>query len=174
MRRAIHFIVIVITSILIASLYGVIHDQITYTISNEYYTLYKFPQFGINEWGISNTRSKVSVIGILATWWVVLYLGLIYGIISLFLKKRNSLKITLKSILMNILTAIIFGIFGFLYGWIVNPGSNNVEFLSEEHLKHFWIVGCIHNFSYFGGLMGLFIGIYFQIKYSKPKRPVLI
>ena len=52
----------------IAGLYGVIHDQITYSISAEYFTRLKFIQFRWADIGLP-TRAFVAEIGFLATWW---------------------------------------------------------------------------------------------------------
>lgn len=54
---------------LIAGLYGTVHDQITYSISLEYFTRLKFAQFHYAEFGLP-PRVFVAAIGFLATWWV--------------------------------------------------------------------------------------------------------
>lgn len=53
----------------IAGTYGVIHDQITYTLSEEYFTRLKFDQFRYADFGL-HPRVHVAEIGFLATWWV--------------------------------------------------------------------------------------------------------
>jgi hypothetical protein len=67
MRKILNFFLIIFASIFIAGVYGIFHDQITYTISFEYYTLFKFEQFGMNEWGISSERVKAGIVGFLAS-----------------------------------------------------------------------------------------------------------
>lgn len=88
MLKFLNFFLIIIFSILVAGIYGIIHDQITYSISNDYFTLFKFQQFGISKSPL-NIRAKVAIIGFLATWWVGLFLGIVYALLSLF---RNSKK----------------------------------------------------------------------------------
>jgi len=51
-------------SSLFAGLYGVIHDQITFTISNEYFMKLKYQQFHYISFN-NNDRIKVSIIGFL-------------------------------------------------------------------------------------------------------------
>jgi hypothetical protein len=169
MRKILNFILIILTSILIAGVYGIVHDQITYSISAEYYTLFKFEQFGINEWGISDVRTKAGIIGFLATWWVGLFLGIIYAIISLFLTSKKVLKVSVKSIFLNIGVAIVFGITGFIYGALFLKAENLNWYIPEQtkNVQDFVNVGSIHNFGYLGGVIGLIVGIYYQIKYSK-------
>ncbi|MGB0763409.1 MAG: hypothetical protein ACPGO0_05625, partial [Acidimicrobiales bacterium] len=62
-------LVVCVAGALIAGLYGIIHDQITYTISPEYFTKLKFYQFEYVDFGLPN-RAFVLFIGFLATWWV--------------------------------------------------------------------------------------------------------
>ena len=57
-----------------ASLYGIVHDELTYTLSPEYFTRLKFQQFAWADIGWPR-RVFVGQIGLLASWWV----GLIGG-----------------------------------------------------------------------------------------------
>ncbi|MGL4400835.1 MAG: hypothetical protein ACRCXD_13270 [Luteolibacter sp.] len=58
-----------LTGALIAGTFGILHDQITYTISPEYFTRMKFDQFRHANFGFS-PRVFVAEIGFMATWWV--------------------------------------------------------------------------------------------------------
>jgi hypothetical protein len=53
----------------LAGLYGIVHDQITYTISPEYFARLKFAQFHYADFGLP-PRIFVAEIGFLAAWWV--------------------------------------------------------------------------------------------------------
>lgn len=169
MRKIFNLFLIVFASIFIAGTYGIFHDQITYTISSEYYTLFKFDQFGINEWGISNERVKVGFVGFLATWWVGLTLGIVYALVSLFFNSKKVLKATLKSVFLNIGITVIFGFLGFIWGASFLRAENLNWYIPDEtiNVQNFINVGSIHNFGYLGGLFGLFLGVYFQIKNLK-------
>ena len=54
---------------LLAGCYGIFHDQVTYSISEEYFTRFKFLQFSYADFGLP-PRVFVAEIGFLATWWV--------------------------------------------------------------------------------------------------------
>src|SRR5690349_25031334 len=54
---------------LLAGCYGIVHDQITYSISEEYFTRLKVIQFRYADFGFP-PRVLVAEIGFLATWWV--------------------------------------------------------------------------------------------------------
>jgi hypothetical protein len=54
---------------LIAGGFGILHDQVTYSIAPEYFTKLKFDQFQAMDFGWPR-RAFVAEIGFLATWWV--------------------------------------------------------------------------------------------------------
>src|SRR6266567_3037820 len=58
----------------LAGVYGVIHDEVTYSISAEYFTRLKFSQFHYANFGLP-PRVFVAEIGFLATWWVGFFAG---------------------------------------------------------------------------------------------------
>lgn len=58
-----------IAGALSAGIFGVVHDQVTFTISPEYFTRMKFDQFRHADFGFP-PRILVATIGFLATWWV--------------------------------------------------------------------------------------------------------
>ena len=62
-------IAVAVCGAMVAGVYGILHDQITYTISPEYFSKFKFDQFRYAEIGLPD-RVFVAEIGFLATWWV--------------------------------------------------------------------------------------------------------
>jgi hypothetical protein len=65
---------IAILGALLAGLYGALHDQVSYTISPEYFTKMKFEQFHYANFGWPQ-RVFASEVGFLASWWVGLFGG---------------------------------------------------------------------------------------------------
>jgi len=106
-------------------------------------------------------------VGFFSTWWYGLLSGLILGLVGLkYDNTRLILNITLKSFIIIIGITILFGIVG--YGIAeLNPSENilnyNYPFQIENKID-FNKVGTIHDFSYFGGVIGLIIGTLNQIK----------
>ena len=163
-------ILIVIISIILASIYGILHNQISYSISPEYFTKFKFRQFEFYFMGENQPRQTASLIGVLSTWWFGLLLGLIIGIVGMF--QRNS-KIMWKSaigaIFRTLGIAIGIGIVGILVGKFLitnlNANWNLPADLTDQ--KSFLTAGTMHNFSYLGGIIGLIYGIKYQLKMKK-------
>ncbi|MBY8961340.1 hypothetical protein KJK34_01095 [Flavobacterium sp. D11R37] len=165
--------IIIILSIMIAGIYGILHDQITYSISPEYYTKFKFIQFRLlegNDTPIRNLRLLVAVTGWMATWWVGFIIGIILSMLAL---RQNLLRAmittSVKAILITIAVAIISGIAGYTYGSIIiiyQPEPYAGWYIPESvtDINSFVIVGSIHNFSYMGALAGLIIAVYFNFR----------
>lgn len=172
MKELANFLLITIISILFAGIYGTLHDQITFTISPEYYTLLKFPQFGIEQLRLP-IRIKVGIVGFLATWWVGLFLGMVYAFISLFLDAKRVLNVTVTSILINLGITVIFGFLGYFYG-VFFLSRENIDWyipVGIKDVKNYIHVGSIHNFGYIRGVVGLVIGALYQVKKTKNSFP---
>ena len=151
---------------LIGGMYGAIHDQISYTISKEYFTEFKFHQFHYADFNLSN-RHFVGIIGFLATWWVGMICGWFLARIRFFSDNLNSAnRDILKGFLLIFYFALSAGIVGGVVGYFNSYVLNIQEFLGWENqfsgtiFKRFVVVGMIHNFGYIGGLLGLIISIY--------------
>lgn len=150
---------------IVAGSYGIVHDQITYTISPEYFTKYKFAQFHYADFGWPE-RVFVGTIGFLATWWV----GFVAG---WFLARRlipnqprpRAFRQIRNGIICILSMGFLFGLIGFGYGVSCGPDADYAS--SEEILRRlgvtevyaFMRVAYIHNAGYLGGLVGLIVAL---------------
>jgi hypothetical protein len=174
MKKTIIFLLILISTPIIAGLYGIIHDEFTYTISNEYFTKFKFYQFGLAETGheaiFPNPRLQVAIVGFLATWWTGIIIGFGIGLVALIHKDYEAmLRVVKKSILITLIITALSGITGLLYGafYLTRVG---VSWWLPDNLidkNSFIMVGSMHNFSYLGGMIGLCVGIIYQISIAR-------
>ena len=160
-----------------AGIYGFLHDQISYTVSPEYFTKLKFSQFNIaNNF---HNRLGAGIVGIFATWWMVFIIGIIIIPIGLIIPNwKNYFQVMLMAFLYVSLTALIIGIIALVYG-LINYNINNIPgylILNDvEDKVNFAIVGNMHNFSYIGGIIGIIVGIiYIIIKNIKIRKMVKI
>ncbi len=150
---------------IVAGFYGIVHDQVTFTLSPEYFTRFKFQQFADVNPGLGD-RAFVAIIGVLATWWV----GLIGGyILARTAVRRDGTRLPTRQVL------LAFGIMlgGSLlcalagYAYAAAQSADAIEQAWEwwrihhgvQDLPAFAKVGCIHNGSYLGGALGLIAGI---------------
>jgi hypothetical protein len=157
----------VVVSALLAGVYGIVHDQLTYSISHEYFTKFKYVQFGFEPAWFGGHRPTVAVIGFLATWWFGLFIGVGLGLVALLLPDAETMRRALtKAIGLVYCTAVLAGCAGFLYGRYYLSHTDVNWWLPEKliHKNDFITVGAIHNGSYAGGLAGLLVGIVYLLK----------
>jgi hypothetical protein len=169
MKKFFVFVFLIALAIFLSGLYGIIHDQFTYTISSEYFTKFKFQQFGVAEMNLPD-RARVSMVGFLASWWMGIPIGLLVGG-SGFIHRdyRRMLKISLLAFGLVIFTTLSFGLCGLLYGYpranTTNLANYNGWFIPKDvvHLRRFLCVGNMHNAMYLGGTLSIFIACFFQV-----------
>lgn len=184
MNKGIALILILIIALILGGIYGIVHDQITYSISEEYYTKFKFIQFGLENWGmgqnigtlktpeieLDNPRLGASIVGTLATWWVGLIIGIFLSLIGLIHRNgKEMFNTTLKAFVVTTGIALLTGLVGLLYGKIFLVENPPNWFLPDNVIErgNFIMVGSMHNFSYLGGLIGLICGIIFSIRQKR-------
>ena len=149
----------------IAGFYGVLHDQITYSISSEYFTRLKFLQFHYADFGFP-TRVFVAEIGFLATWWVGLIAGWFLARVAVpALPAKQARFGVLRGFGIIFAGSFIAAFVGFLLGLRLGPESDlsNWQGFTTSRgvvdLPDFVRVAYIHNASYLGGLIGLIVAL---------------
>jgi hypothetical protein len=174
LKKALTLLLIIGIAPLIGGLYGILHDQLTYTISPEYYTKFKFFQFGLmnsgNEAIFTNPRIEVSMVGFMATWWMGLPIGLILGLVGLIHKNyRQMFRATMGAIILTVMVAFATGLIGLGYGklYLAHTGVNWWLPGNLIDTRNFIAVGSMHNFSYLGGLTGLIAGIIYSVRQKR-------
>lgn len=141
---------------LIAGCFGILHDQITYTISPEYFTRMKFDQFNWADVGLP-VRVFVAEIGFLATWWVGLISAWFLARIAM-QKFENPQKRVMGAMAIMVGITVLCGITGYFFGpgfYGNRPGwSLALQDMGVTDPHAFYQVSGIHLGSYVGGLIG--------------------
>lgn len=174
MKKFAVFFLLILCGSLIGGLYGIIHDQLTYTIAPEYYTKFKFFQFGIVDYGseatVAQSRLWVGVVGFMATWWMGMFIAIILGLVGIIHSDwKAMLIITLKAFILTLLITFTTGLVGLAYGYIALADQlreNFQHWFIPDNLvdfKNYIAVGSMHNFSYLGGLIGLIAGVVYSV-----------
>ena len=169
MKKFSVFGLLVLFAIFLSGLYGIIHDQISYTVSPEYFTKFKFQQFGIAEMNLPD-RVSASIVGFLASWWMGIPIGLLVGGCGfIHSNSRRMLKISLMTFGLVIAITLLFGLCGLLYSYLqtnpINLAKYKGWFIPKDvaDLRRFLCVGYMHNASYLGGTLSIFIACIFQV-----------
>jgi hypothetical protein len=144
---------------LVAGCYGVVHDQITYSISQEYFTRFKFAQFHFADFGFP-TRVFVAEIGFLATWWVGFLVAWFMARLTVpTFPRALAFRLNLRGFILLLAFAVGAGAIG--YGLGLCHGADYAAWdgwkarLGVLDLPSFVRVAYVHNASYLGGLVGL-------------------
>ncbi len=158
------FFLLGFAAMVLSGIFGIVHDQISYTVSPEYFTLFKFPQFGIPE--DTSPRLGAVFVGFLASWWMGIPIGFVLATAGLFAPTpRLMLRRTLTAYPLVALITICVGLLGLLVGVLTLRDAASVQRLDwylPENLKNvqaFGWAGYMHNATYLGGAVGLLIAL---------------
>ena len=160
------FVVMVGVSVLAAGLYGALHNQISYAIAPEYFHVLKFPQFRIP--AEMQNRTGAAVVGLAASWWMGLVLGVPVMALALrVLGKASYVRTGLRAIALVIgLSAVCAGAALGVMTLAATPDlaaqfdlpagvTDQVAFLRA---------GAMHEGSYAGGLLGLLAALFYTYR----------
>ncbi len=177
------FLFVIFLTPLICGLFGILHDQITYSISPEYFTKFKFIQFRLVDENMQmhlSNRVGAIIVGFMATWWAGIPIGLFYAITLMFFKSTENLyKLYYKTVAITFAITILTSFVGYIY-WKFFLEQNPPNWYLPETVRDtnsFFCVGSIHNFSYLGGGIGLMAGMLYLIiqkgRMTKGKKSIL-
>lgn len=177
MKKLVFIPVLLAIACLFSGTYGAVHNQISYTISPEYFTQFKFHQFQLTDSPLPN-RLNAGIVGWNAAWWMGIIIGLILIPAGLVIRGAKTYFMAMIKVF-GIVTITTLGtglIALFIAHFTVtsdtageltrygNDISNDVAFARA---------GTMHNFSYLGGLLSIFTGsftIYWQRRQQKQNR----
>lgn len=170
MKKFPALLLIILVSSLSAGIYGILHDVVTYRISPEYYTHYKFIDFGLTDASdqhIANPQLLAVFAGFMATWWVGFIVSAVLGAVVLKFTNSNSrelIRFTIHNTLLILAVVLICGLIGYIWGSIVADGSErHISWrdilLTSQQARSFTIVSFIHSFGYIGSVIGFAIAI---------------
>ena len=175
-KKLLTLILVALIASAIAGIYGVINDQITFTISSEYYTKYIFLQYKLvqveGDSRIIHPRILVVLVTFLSTWWFPLISGLIIVIFNLI---QNTWKMLLKTSVLAMLISILITVFSAIIGFIL--GSLIISKLPKYYFadwcfipdklndyENYITAGTMDAFNFFGGILGLIVAIFYSYK----------
>ena len=169
MKKLLVYVLLIMLAVCAASLYGILHNQISYTVSPEYFTKFKFKQFGFVDTQLPE-RVRASMVGFYASWWMGLPIGVLVGIAGFIHRGyRRMLKVSLLSMGVAICFTLLFGLCGLLYGYLQTKSVNLAEYgewyipRDVVDLRRFLCAGYMHNAAYLGGVMSILVAWVFHI-----------
>jgi hypothetical protein len=157
--RTFIFVALLILAPVIASFYGFIHDQITFSISEEFFTKFRFLNYDFpHAW---HPRARAGMIGILNAWKTGIPFGIILTAVGSI--HKNTRKLLFYTLYTFALTFVMSLLFSIIAANISVPADviASKESLPENILDPiaFQRVVQINNFGYVGGIIGMLLGV---------------
>jgi hypothetical protein len=141
-----------------AGLFGAWHDQVSFTVSAECFTAFKFNQFGLLNPAVPE-RVRAAAVGFLASWRLGIPIGILVARVTFFFGSgRQMLRLGLRSYGVLRGFAAAFALGGLPCGILQTReivGSRDGDWYLPENLVHFrrfLCAGYMHNSAYLGGL----------------------
>ena len=152
-------VLIIVTCILLAVCYGIVHDMVTAHICVEYFTI------GHPKIIESESPVKLALLwGVIATWWVGLIMGTLIAVAARAGKRqRFGLTDIIRPVLVLLVVmaglAVLAGFFGYFAAtsgtvYLLEPFASAIE-IDRHHL--FLTCGWAHGASYLVGAIGTII-----------------
>lgn len=155
------FILLLTLSVLVAGLFGALHNQLSYSVGASYFLDIKFPQFGISEsW---QNRVGASLVGWRASWWMGLVLGVpVFGLGLLCLDRPARLRAAgITALIVAIMLTLGGAMLGLTLGMIAPSVADALPLpqgLTDP--DGFLRAALMHEGSYVGAILGLPAGLW--------------
>ena len=150
-------------------MFGAIHDQISYSVSSEYFTKFKFIQFHLLDADVPE-RIRAAKVGFLASWWMGIPLGVLCGLAGFIqrdsIRMRHALIWSLPVIVSFTLAVALAGL---AYGWhqteTIDLADYRNWFIPPEIVerRRFLCAGYMHNAAYLGGALSIPVAWFFHL-----------
>jgi hypothetical protein len=171
MRKFLTFVLYLVAALAVAGVFGILHDQISYSVSPEYYTKFKFIQFGLEESTLPD-RVRAGEVGFLASWWMGVPLGLFTGVAGFIHRDVREMRRALGwTLIVMVLFVLGFSLCGLAYGYLqtqnLQLNDYGAWFVPPDlvNARRFICVGYMHNSAYLGGALAIPIAWLFNITY---------
>lgn len=169
MKKILIFIILIVVAIMLAGFYGIIHDQITYTVSPEYYTKFKFQRFDLLDSPLPD-RLRAVIVGFLASWWMGVPIGVLVGVVGFIHRDyRRMFQVSLQSFVLAVVFTLGVGLVGLVYGFFRTASIDLADYKewfippNVIELRRYLCVGYMHNASYIGGVLSIFAAWVFHV-----------
>ncbi|MES2485385.1 MAG: hypothetical protein V4581_05460 [Bacteroidota bacterium] len=174
MHKKATLLLIAILSCIIAGAYGIINDYFLFKFCPEFFTEFKFVEYGVTD-GVTNNAGdnpiNIVKVGLMASWWMGLIIGSILGLLSLpIATPKDMYKTLFRSMGITVVITFLMSLAGLMFGRIFLT-DYNIEawgiFIPTENVlypERFMMCLSMHNFSYIGAIIGMLVGSIFIIR----------
>lgn len=173
MSKPVVFVLLLGISILAAGLFGMLHNQLSYSVGASYFQEFKFTQFELPT--DQHSRWGAALVGWRASWWMGLALGLPVGLLGLVMIARPSTFLAagigaVGAVIFVALLAGMLGLFASMMGstaWITSLAPAPQGVVDTEGFAR---AALMHSGTYIGALIGLPIAIFTVWRVARLER----
>ncbi len=164
------FLALLVVAIVAAGAFGALHNQISYSVGSDYFHQFKFRQFGIPP--DLPPRIGAAIVGWRASCWMGVVVGLPPFLLGLLLLSpaRKFWSAGLRAVLAVIVTATLFSGIGLIFGFVTIDAQMAAKLPFPESIADrvgFARAGVMHDASYLGGFLGIFIAVWIIFRASR-------
>jgi hypothetical protein len=175
-RRLAVYFAFVLAAVLAAGAFGALHDQISYTVSPEYFTKFKFVQFELLNDAVPE-RVRAAQVGFLGAWWMGVPLGFLIGAAGFIHSDVPQMRRALSlSLVVAIAFTLLFALGGLVYG-LIQTGTFDLAHPEGWYVpqglvqpRRFISVGYMHNAAYTGGEIAVPVALAFHLFVLRNQR----
>lgn len=162
MSKPLVFFVLLLLAVLSAGVFGMLHNQLSYSVGASYFHDLKFAQFNIPD--VMQTRWGAALVGWQASWWMGLVVGLpAFGLGMVWIRQPQLLLTAgISAIGAVVLVALLAAILGLLLGMSRSAGALDGYVSLPQGVSDpqgFLRAALMHNATYLGGLVGVFVAV---------------
>ena len=173
MSKPLACVILLVLAVLSAGLFGMLHNQLSYSVGAAYFHDFKFAQFGIAE--DARTRWGAALVGWRASWWMGLAVGLPAFVLGLVWCRRPAtyLAAGIGAIGLVVMLALVAAMGGLILGMVTDPQDwalRPATDLDATALRGFVRAALMHNAAYLGGLAGGFAAIWAMWRAGRAER----
>ena len=168
MRRLLALPVMVGFACVLAGVYGIVHNQISFTIGPDYFYALKFPQFRIPE--LLQSRVGAAYVGWQASWWMGLVIGIPIAVMSLGIPSAaQARRVFLRAAFLVVAITLALGLVSLAF----NPPMDHIPVpAAAKDPIGYGRAAMLHDTSYMAGLIGLVVGLIYvgaQVRAARRK-----
>lgn len=167
MARIAVFASLLALAVLVAGVFGALHNQVSYTVGPDYFHQFKFQQFRISQ--DIPARLGAAFVGWQASWWMGLVVGIPTFTLGLILipSAPNAWAAGLRAIGAVVILTAIASVIGLVFGLVSVNDQVAGQISVPDHIRDkvgFLRAGVMHDASYLGGIAGLAVAIWVMLR----------
>ncbi|WP_424939200.1 hypothetical protein [Aliiroseovarius sp. S253] len=168
MRRLLALPIMVGFACVLAGIYGIVHNQISFTVGPDYFYALKFPQFRIPE--LLQSRIGAAYVGWQASWWMGLVIGIPIAVMSLGIPSaKQARRVFLQAAVLVVAITLTLGLVSLAF----DPPMEHIPVpAAAEDPIGYGRAAMLHDTSYLAGMIGLVVGLIYvgaQVRSARRK-----